>query len=151
MALTISPPRPPRLAGRGTRELFALLLAVALTVLAFATVLCGAAMAVQMSPGMAPDSPAAPQVSMVGHGVSTAGMGGQAACEECARESGRGHCDSGLPARVHDGSAHPGPCTVPAREQTVTTAAPVRAATAAVRGSPASRPPGLHQLQVLRV
>ncbi|MET9835766.1 hypothetical protein ABZ078_42290 [Streptomyces sp. NPDC006385] len=150
MALTISPPRPPRVAGCGPRGVFARLLAVVLTTLAFAPLLCGAAMAAQIPAGMASDRPAAPQVSMAGHGISTAGMDGRAACEDCARENG-GHCGSGLPAGIHDGSAHSGPCAAPAPGQMAAAAAPGRAATAAVRGSPASRPPDLHRLQVLRI
>ncbi|GHE39149.1 hypothetical protein GCM10018771_19530 [Streptomyces cellulosae] len=151
MALTTSLPRPPRVVGPDSRGLIARLLAVVLTVLAFATLLCGTAMAARMPAGIAPERPAAPHASRGHHGLSTAGMGGRAACEECARENGSGHCDSGLPAGVHDGSAHSGPCTAPAPGQMAAATLPVRAVTAAVRGSPASRPPDLHQLQVLRV
>lgn len=150
MALTTSPPRPPRTATRGRRGLIGRLLAVVLTALAFTTLLCGTAMAGQMPAGTAQSHPS-PQASMVAHAASEAGMADQALCDECVREGSRGHCDSVVPEGVRDASAHSGPCAVPADGQLAVAAAPVQAATVAVHDSAVSRPPDLYQLQVLRV
>lgn len=151
MALTTPPPRPPRTATCGTRGLIGTLLATVLTALALTALLCGTAMAGQMPAGTAQGRPA-PQVSTAaGHGLSMSGVEGRPGCEECVRENSRAHCDSVVPVGVRDDSAHSGPCAVPADGQVAVAAVPVQAATVAVRDSAVSRPPDLHQLQVLRV
>ncbi|MFV0138078.1 hypothetical protein ACLGIH_33805 [Streptomyces sp. HMX87] len=150
MAMSASSPRLPSVAGRGKRGLIGRLLAVVLTGLAFTTLMCGAALADQMPAGMA-QSHAAPHGSMVSHAVSETGMSDQPLCDECVREDSRGHCDSGLPEGVRDDSARSGPCSAPADEQVAVAIEPVQAATVAAHGNLASRPPDLHQLQVLRV
>ncbi|GGL36036.1 hypothetical protein GCM10010095_21540 [Streptomyces anthocyanicus] len=148
MALTTSLPHPRRLAGCGRQGLIARLLAVVLTVLAVTTLLCGTAMAVETPAGAAQAHPA-PQAGTVAHAVFEAGMAGQADCDACVGEDGRAHCDSGLSAGVRDTLGKSGACAAPPPGQVPAVAAPSQAAD--VRGSPVSRPPDLHQLQVLRV
>ncbi|UGY93637.1 hypothetical protein [Streptomyces gobiensis] len=138
--------------GRGPWGLVARLLAIVLTALASAALMCGAAVAAPQPSDTEPGSPAPyAAVSTVGHTVAGPHAADQVPCEECVREDSPRHCGLPVPDGVRDTSPHAGPWGIPEGGQVSVPASSAHPATASIPGGPAPRPPDLHLLQLLRV